>query len=625
MNLKEINIEQFKSINALYSFIDENAFSLIRNWELVNLLLQFKNQTKDDIEKKKCQWEIDCFLFDIKSDLLFSQIYSDGKNTAEIKKYPDLNEFQNEAITYLKERLKTSNNSLIKARYNHLLWKCPRGVKRDAYALGAIDNYIASIREYYRLFQIERHKEIPIQIGNLFEILIAVSNQIKSDKTPLKELTTFLLIEATKLEFYTREGILRDMLEFPKIFKPNDFEKSLELIENELKKDNTVIDDFSLVHNYLPTAIKIALKTSSDTKKWHNEIGITYLRMADEVTNEDRFWIKQDYHSSAIEAFRQAGNINERKEAEKLYADLKPKIKLPLFKIDYTTEIQTYLLEHQKSIKIKAENILKQDYNIIYRFISQGLFFPSYENVSKASSKNSNAFLEFATNINFDKNKNIVKQKVSNKELKKIFDSYKFQLEISVLPYLHHIIILGIESGKLTFENFINFLVEETWIGKTYIRYDIGGNEQQVNWIQQLSPSIVEFFLQVQAWSHSKYFTPSFILCIDSFTLKMEGIFRNFCERAGIPVSFDRAKGMQEAYIHNVFDNETIIGYFNEDDRLFFNYLFSNDGGMNLRNNIAHCFYLPNEYHPDKMLLLIAALLRLGKYDQKIITNSNNE
>lgn len=50
----------------------------------------------------------------------------------------------------------------------------------------------------------------------------------------------------------------------------------------------------------------------------------------------------------------------------------------------------------------------------------------------------------------------------------------------------------------------------------------------------------------------------------------------------------------------------------------FFNYLFSNDGGLNLRNNIAHCFYTPRDYHPDKMLLLIAALLRLGKYDYKI-------
>ncbi|NEW79420.1 MAG: DUF4209 domain-containing protein [Gelidibacter sp.] len=614
---KEINIEQFKSINDLYTYADKNAFKLARSWELVNLWVRYKNQTNDDLEKKKSQWEIDCFVFDIKSDLLFSQIYSDGKNTVEIKKYPDLNEFQKEVVEYIEQRIKISNNSILKARYNHLLWKCPSDIKRTEFAQGAIENYINSIKEYYRLFLIDENKESPIQIGELFETLIAVSNQVRSDKNSLRDLTKFLLFEATKLEFYTREGILRDMLEFPKIFKPKDFENTLKLIENELNKDKTEIDDFSLVHNYLPTAIKIATKTNSDIKKWHNEMGLAYLRMANQIINEDRFWIKQDYHASATEAFKKAGNVVERNKVEKLYADLKPKIKLPLFKMDYTEEIQKSLKEHNEHLKIRATNCLKQDSDIIYRYISQGPFFPSYDNVIKESSKSSNAFLEFATNINFDKNKNIVKQKATNKELKKVFDSYKFQLDISVLPYLHYIIILGIKSGKLTFENFINYLVESTWIGKTYIRYDIGGNEQQINWIQQLSPSIVEFFLQVQAWSHSKYFTPSFILCIDSFTLKMEGIFRNFCERANIPISFDRDKGMQEAYINNVFDNETIINYFNEDDRLLFNYLFSNDGGMNLRNNVAHCFYLPNEYHPDKMLLLIAALLRLGKYDLK--------
>lgn len=619
----EINIEQFKSINDLYSFIDENAYLLISKWELINLWSRFKNQSKLESDKKKSQWEIDCFVFDIKSDLLFSQIYSNGNNIAEIKKYPNLNEFQTEVIEYIKGRIKTSNNSSLKARYNHLLWKCPSGIKKTEYAQEAIENYINSIKEYYRLFQTDENTESLIQIGELFETLTSISNQIKSDKTSLRELSKFLLFDSPKLEFYTLEGILRDMLEFPKIFKPNDFENSLELIIKELKKDKTEIDNFFLVHNYLPTAIKIAVKTNSDTKKWHNEKGMAYLRMADAVTNEDRFWIKQDYHSSAIEAFRQAGNVNERKKTEKLYADLKPKIKLPLFKYDYTPEIQKYLQEHQKLIKIKAENILKQDCNVIYRFISQGLFFPSYENVIKASSKNSTAFLDFATNINFDKNKNIVKQKVSNKELKKIFDSYKFQIEISVLPYLHYIIILGIKSGKLTFENFINFLVEETWIGKIHIHYDLGGNEQQINWVKQLSPSIIEFFLQVFGWCHSKYFAPSFILCIDSFTLKMEGVFRNFCEIANIPTSFSREKGMQEAYLNNVFDNETIIEYFNEDDRLFFNYLFSSDGGMNLRNNVAHCYYLPNEYHPDKMLLLIAALLRLGKYDLNSSTTTN--
>jgi hypothetical protein len=72
---------------------------------------------------------------------------------------------------------------------------------------------------------------------------------------------------------------------------------------------------------------------------------------------------------------------------------------------------------------------------------------------------------------------------------------------------------------------------------------------------------------------------------------------------------------MQEAHLNNILDNDDLKKHFNEDDLLFFNYLFSGGSGIDLRNNVAHCFYGHDEYHPDKMLLLIAALLRIGKYD----------
>ncbi|WP_046755113.1 DUF4209 domain-containing protein [Kordia jejudonensis] len=614
---RDINIEQFQSINDVFQFIEDNVFDLRRNYDLVNLWVKYRDYTKDEDEKKKSQWEIDCFMFEIKGERLFSQIYSIKKDESEINKYPDLSKFQIDVIEYLKERIKSSNNSILLARYNHLLWKCPKGIKRLMYALNAIDNYILSISKYYELDDIYGNQDNSFQIGELFEILVLLSSEVKSDKTKLKELTIFLLFKAKRLKFYTLHSILEDMLSCKKIFKPKDFENTLSLFQTQLEESKGGKEDFLLVNEYLPSAIKIAAKIKSDTKNWQNEIGLAFLRMAEEITQEEKFWIKQDYHAKAIEAFKLSGNLEYRKKAEILYANLKPQIKLPTHTISYTEEIQDLLKKHQENIKIKARNILKKSSHDIYRFVSSGTFFPDYNDVIKASEKKGNTFLDFATTISFDKNKNITNQKANNKELRKVFESYQFHLEISALPYLHYILIFGIKSGKLTFENLIGFLVEKTWIGKLHIQYDLGGDEKLVNLVQQISPAIIEFYLQIQAWQSTKYYKPSFILCIDSLTLKMEGIFRSFCERVGVPTSLNREKGMQEAYIHNVFDNEIIIEFFNEDDRLLFNYLFSSDGGLNLRNNVAHCFYHVSEYHSDKMLLLIAVLLRVGKYDIK--------
>lgn len=615
MRAKEINIEQFKSIDELYLFIDENAGNLKQNWDLTDLWIRYKKQTGVEEERQKAQWEIDCFMFEIKGNQLFSQIYSDGKSVKETKKYPDLNEFQKKAIDYVKKRAETSKNPIVKARYNHLLWKCPPGIKHNRFASAAIENYIAAIMDYYELYQTEKHKETPFQIGKLYETLVAVCNEVKSSSTQLKDLTKFLLFQEN--EFYTRHGILNDMLEYPRLFKPVDFENTLAIFDERINGDGKKPDDFLLVNYHLPTAIKIATKTKSDVKKWHNEIGLAYLRIAEEETEEDRLWIKQNYHSKAIEAFNLAGNKEKRKEAQQLYADLKPKVKLSSFRVDFDEKTQKLLRKFQDHIKKMAEAILKQPPHQVYQTIASGDFFPRHSDVVKASENKENVFLDFVTTIRFDKNKNIAKHHSENGNERKLYETYGHHIKMSVLPYLHYILIPGIKSGHLTFENFIAFLAEKSWIGKPHLKYDLGGEEKSINWIGLLSPSIIEFFIQIQGWVSSKYYKPSFVLCVDSLTLKMEGLFRDFCERANIPTSISRQKGMQEAYIHNVLDNEILKKYYNEDDRLFFNYLFSSEGGLNLRNNVAHCFYDYNEYHPDQMLLLIAALLRIAKYDYK--------
>ena len=152
------------------------------------------------------------------------------------------------------------------------------------------------------------------------------------------------MFKAEDLEFYVRYNILSEMLEHSKVFKPLDFTNTLELFENELKTA-TLLNDFTFVNDQLTTAIKIAKKIGVDHKIWHNERGNSYLKLAKNIINEDRYWIKQDYHSKAIQEFKLAKNIEKRKEVEKLYADLKPLIKLPTISIPYTEENTEYFKE----------------------------------------------------------------------------------------------------------------------------------------------------------------------------------------------------------------------------------------------------------------------------------------
>jgi hypothetical protein len=617
MKSKDIDITHFKTISEVYSFIDENSFEIERHWDFSNIWSKYLNKTIDENEKQICQWEIDCFMFDFKRNTLFSQVYSSNESDEKLSKYPDLNDYNPDMIMYVVSRAEDAKSPLLKARYYHLLWKSPSEIKNNIYANLAIEHYTIAIQEYCLLLKNDRKKQI--QIGRLFETLVAISNEIKTDRTELKILTKLLLFEIPYLDFFVKHGILEEMLEYPKLYKPDDFKGTLDIFEKEINRVSKKVDDFNLVYYHIPTAIKIAIKTNSDIKKWYSEKGLAFLRLAFEETQEERYWIKQDYHAKAIEAFRSAGNTEKRKEVELLYAELKPKIKLPTIRQKFDQETIKYLEEYQDLIKNDTNNILKQTPQDVYRIISIGSFFPKYADVIKISENKNNSFLNFGTTIQFDNNKNIINP--NDEKIKDIYETYGRLLNVRVLSYLHYIIIPGIKSGHLTFENLILFISENTWMGKPNIKYDLGGEETAINWIGLISPSIVEFFIQIQGWVNSKYYRPNLILCIDSLTLKMEGLFRDFCERQKIPTSVNRKKGMQEAYIHNVLENDDFKKYFNEDDLLFFNYLFSNEGGINLRNDIAHCFLQYKDYHLDKMLLLIAALLRLCKYDYKEIKN----
>lgn len=302
------------------------------------------------------------------------------------------------------------------------------------------------------------------------------------------------------------------------------------------------------------------------------------------------------------------------------YFALKPRVKLDEYRIDFDEKTIANLKMFQKELKDKARHLLKHPAEVVYATISNGSFFPKYNDVVIAAKQKERDFLDFVTTIQFDRNKNIVRKSGERNERRDILEAYSQRMKATLLPFLNYVIVLGIKSGHLTIRNFLLYLVQNTWIGKPHTKIDLGGNLETSNWIFQIAPAIAEFFNQVLAWGESKYYTPNFILCIDSMTLKIEGLFRNFCERLDVPTSVGKKNGMQEVLAHDIFDNEVIRRYFDEDDLLLFDYVFSKDGGLNLRNNIAHCFYKEDEYSHDFFLLLLAVLLRLGKYD---ITNLN--
>ena len=80
-----------------------------------------------------------------------------------------------------------------------------------------------------------------------------------------------------------------------------------------------------------------------------------------------------------------------------------------------------------------------------------------------------------------------------------------------------------------------------------------------------------------------------------------------------IPVVQLRKEGDTElVLLEGLLNNEEIKNIFNDNDLFLFRQTFTKDG-YNIRNEVAHGMYLPQEYSAEKTLLVFLCILRLAK------------
>lgn len=605
------DLSAISTIAEVYNYLDDQACQLDRDHHLLDVLVELRNRDWSSTEKQMLQWEVEAFFFNISGSQLFSFSYSTDLTVGEVKGFPVLDDFQAQGFDYLRDRSETAKNPMLIARYNHILWNANFHSRKSTYAEKAILANVDAIRQ--TLATTDLDNEYYFQISRWFERLVALCGKVKVRIDEVKAVSQAILFDYP-VPFFARHAVLKTMLCQKTVFKPSDFEGVLTIFETELQGKIEAGDLFLWTRNYFETAIIIARKTMTDLKVWYERWGDYFVLIADREIDDSRAWMKYDAYTSAIEAYRTAGQRVKRKMIEQLLFELKPKVKLPTIRIERSEAEVEKLHGMVKFIEKMAKSLLKQPPEVIYLSLITGWCYPQKELTKQCSEKEKYFYEEYLTPVFFDRNKNITKNKDKDHSQKKFYDFYHGFIQSVTTAYLYYVFIPGIASGHLTYRNFIGYLAENTWLGSPYLKTDLGGNEFKINWLTMISPAVIEYFVQVQAWQLSASYSPNFMLAIDSLTLKMEGLFRNFSERLQVSTTVGSKVGLQEVYLHNVLENPMVIKNFNEDDLQFFKYLFANEGGINLRNNVAHCYYNFSDYHLDKFHLLLAALIKIAQY-----------
>ena len=605
---------QFKSIEEVYDYLEKNYDSKME-WEFTTALKKLADSTTEESAKEKLKWESFVFDFTLENGLvnpIHSSVKEDGTT---LYAYPSYDDFGNNGLPYVKERAGLAKNDHLIARYNQVLWNSPRPYKRQQQAKNAADAYL---RILDNLNCTREEKRAGRDCLNLMKNGFTLSLQVKYKVDEYKALVNSWLFRTRKFPKYLKIFLLKYMLDLPQI-KNTDFDGCLDLIKKIGRDRSKEKADYFFTKEAYETALKIAQRTGSDTKIWNKRIGDTHVRMADHRMDDETRMIPLTFLKESIPYYKLAGLNKKVKEVEQRYFELKKELKLSKFEVPLGDETSDEL---SKYLDAKTTKLMDLTPDEIYGYLLTGVdIFPNKVWLKEMGRDRNNAFADLAVTMRFDINNNVSRQKDSKevKEKTKIHENYSLYINLTVLPFLHRIFVEGIKQGKLTHKNLIQFILENTWLGQELSDYDSGGDIVKYRWISLIAPSIHEYFLQTGSALKSNNPYTTYILPIDSLTLKFEGVLRDFAKILKVPTTVTgKGNVLREKYIEELLAEKEIQKYFDENDLLFFNYLFVAKDGMNLRNNIAHSFYRYQNYNFQLMHLLICAFLRIGKYKLSI-------
>lgn len=577
----------FENLQAYYDYL-ENDNSLSLDFNVTKSLILLRDKTVEQELKTICSYEIFFSDFTIFNGELESKI-----SLASGESYPNLGLFKDD-LKYILSRAETVRNPKYSAKYNHLLWESKQ--KHNKYAKKAIDSYYSFLKNVI----IPPDNLSNFNFGTFFKNLFILSQKINYKKEEAIQLIVSLL-GTKKINDYHEYFIMKFIAEEGKKIDP----KNLQFFFNY---SNKVIDEnhypgFEV--EFLQLLIILCQKLKHSPKSYHNKLAEFHI--AQSRKHEDSF-VVHDYYLKALAEYQKAGNKKEIEKVTILVEKAKKNLNLKLIKYEHTDErIQKYW---DMIIKMTDELTEKYTAEEIYSYIiTSNHIFPQ----SKVLNENvDSVLLDIVTIINFDINKNVSQKQTG------IINPYSIHIQNFSINHLWMIFSKGIKTGKVSFASLIEFFKNHSWYGQNFTYTNADGEVDGFNWLELLSPSLLSFFTQIEIGIKlNTYDNQGYILAIDSLVLKFEGLLREFSRSIGAQTIEIREDGTEERIsFEKLLENEKLQKIVPKDDIALLKFIFLSEG-LNLRNNIAHCFYRTKNYSPSIMLLLISALLKLGNYEKR--------
>jgi hypothetical protein len=586
---------EFQSLDEYYEYLEKDTNFQYLDLNTYKYITALRDKTEDDNIKKLCSYELFFADFSIENGLHVPK-FQIGDNA-----YPSLELFDDN-FEYIKTRANKAQNQKYKAKYNHLLWLSPQ--KHIEFAKNAIESYLLLLQN--SSFSVDDNLQC-YSFGKYYKNLFVLSQKVNYKKDEI--ISYFVsLLESEKLNDFTKYSLMEFVVENGKNIdasvKQTFFDYSKNRIGNLTDRE---------LESYLNLLVLLSQKLNISTSEFHEKLGDYHISQLENEKNKG--FIAHHYYTNALEEYKKA-NIKEKiEQTAVLLEQAKKTIDLKKVSFELKDEkINEALNQWWDFTKKKIDYVIENGNDKeIYEYLILEQLFPKADVLKEEIRP---IMLDLVSTMTFDINKNISKNKTGG------INPYYIHINNFSINHIGLVASKGFKSGKFSFESLINYLKNDSWYGQDFTYLDTNNETQGFNWIELLTPALQSFFVQTEIDLKTNSHNPQgYILALDSLVLKFEGLLREFSRMIGAQTIEIKDNGTEERIgFDKLLDNEKLKVLIPEDDIAFFKYLFTSNG-MNLRNNVAHCFFTTKNYTSAVMLLLIVALLRLGNY--KLETKAN--
>ncbi|MCF8239744.1 MAG: DUF4209 domain-containing protein [Melioribacteraceae bacterium] len=607
-------MNNYNSLEEIFNKIDQSDYKIDELSEVSDLFRQFVDkalQQKHKGEAVLAQRNCEFLDFNITENKLHP-IFSDYSKNDVVAEYPSLKKFDEETYQQLIKRYEVTRNPYLKLHYSHLLWLTPK--KHKKYAVTAIENYFKIIPEIHQQV-LNSSANISLKLTHHLKNLYYLSKQIKySFNESSKYLYSYIkkihftLINEYRIKLEIGNLVLNEKKYFKNLIKTKIENKFYDLHRKLLNENEywPAIDMLVIGQKFI--------EQSSDKIKWFNKIGSIYELLIKMNSSE---LAAIDFCQKAIHYYKSSGNDKKVTQLEK--ANKKLTEKLPMNGVPLGIDLSKTLESIEKEAKRIANDFSFEE--IIIFLATDKFILPNKTDMEKAADDmmQKSVFLTLIDSAFHDLRGNVVKN-IGREDKGKEFliSNYMLQLNNLKLPFIHWIIYYSTLNSKITTTSLVTLFQKKSWFGKNLER-KVFNKRLVYNWLDVIMPSIHDYLFHLKLLENGYNYFPNYVTPIDSLTLKIEGLLRDFLSIQEVPTT-KQIKGKhglttEELDINDFLYHSKIKELFDEDDLLFLRILFIEKTGINLRNEVAHSLLLPQQYSVEFMHLLFIALLKIGQFD----------